>query len=179
MKETILVIGGARSGKSCFAQELAARLGEKVLFVATGIPMDEEMRQRIEKHQRLRPKNWKTLEVCRDVGKKVARNHEDYEVILVDSISFLLNNLMHESAIEEVRERMLEEINELINCMEEVDASFIIVSDEVGMGIIPATKVGRVYRDVLGEMNQILAQHVDQVYLVVSGIPVKIKHRLR
>lgn len=179
-KRFVLVLGGARSGKSRFAQQLASRLGKKVLFVATGSPSDEEMQRRIEAHKRKRPARWRTLEVGRDVAKKLAVQIEDAEVVLLDCVTLRVGNCMvkgKDISVEEpaVRKKVLAEVRGLINCAEEHSVHFILVSNEVGLGLVPAYPSGRLYRDLLGEANQLLAARASEVYLMLSGIPLKVK----
>ncbi len=169
----ILILGGARSGKSRFAQELASQFGEEVLFVATGSPLDEEMRQRIEEHRKNRPGSWRTLEVSTNAGKKIADSGK--QVVVLDCITLLINNVIEEHNGENPKGWVSREIEELIECIDKIDGTFIIVSNEVGMGIVPASKLGRTYRDLLGWANQELAKCADEVYLMIAGIKIKIK----
>ena len=177
----ILIIGGARSGKSRFALELALKLGEPVLFVATAEAGDEEMRQRIEEHQRARPSAWSTLEVTTHVGSQISQKIGDAQVVIVDCVTLLVNNILSQYSpqtgvsVIDIEQKVTSEINELVECINHTDASFIIVTNEVGTGLVPANRVGRLYRDLLGKANQLLAQQVDEVYLMVAGLPVQIK----
>ncbi|MFC1897409.1 bifunctional adenosylcobinamide kinase/adenosylcobinamide-phosphate guanylyltransferase [Chloroflexota bacterium] len=179
----ILITGGARSGKSHFAQELAQGLGKPVLFVATAVAGDEEMKQRIEEHQRARPVTWTTLEVTTQVGNQISQKIGEAQVVIVDCITLLINNIFsryNDQTGEKVgasliEEKVTSEINELVECINRIDASFILVTNEVGMGLVPANAMGRLYRDLLGKANQLLAQGVDEVYLMVAGLPVQIK----
>jgi adenosylcobinamide kinase/adenosylcobinamide-phosphate guanylyltransferase len=181
--KSTLITGGARSGKSHFAQELARESGGAVLFVATAEAGDEEMKQRIEAHRRARPPTWETLEITTHIGRRIARNIGKAQTVIIDCITLLINNIFqqyspqNEAEIDEalVGKEVIAEISELIDCMEQSDASFIIVTNEVGLGLVPANKVSRLYRDLLGRANQVLAQHADEVYLMAAGIPVKIK----
>lgn len=186
-KKCILILGGARSGKSSFAQHLASQLGEKVLFVATAAGLDEEMKRRIEEHQKGRPKSWRTLESLTGVGKSIAEHGRDAQVVIVDCVTLLINNVFEECksslGLEEVDEDLLEkrvtaEMQELIACIGKLDASFVIVSNEVGSGLVPVTMVGRTYRDLLGKANQELARRSDQVYLMIAAIPIRMKPSL-
>ena len=178
MKST-LITGGARSGKSQFAQELALKSGGGVLFVATAEAGDEEMKKRIEAHRKARPSTWQTLEVTTHVGRRIALNIRQVQTVIIDCITLLINNIFqrHDESVESalIEEEVMAEINELVYCIEQSDARFIIVSNEVGLGLVPADKVSRLYRDLLGKVNQVLAQHADQVYLMVAGVPVAIK----
>jgi len=183
MFKSILIIGGARSGKSRFAQELALKLGESVLFVATAVAGDEEMQHRIEEHQKARSAAWTTLEVTIHIAGQIERKIGEAQVVVVDCITLLVNNIFGQyidQASEQIDAALVEkkvtsEISELVECINHIDASFIIVTNEVGAGLVPANRVGRLYRDLLGKANQLLAQRVDEVYLLVAGLPVQIK----
>ena len=182
-KKFILLIGGARSGKSRFAQELASDSDEPVLFVATAEAGDDEMRRRIEKHKRERSVNWNTLEVTTHIGGHIEGKIGEARTVIVDCITLLISNLFNEyshRADEQIDSSLIEkevasEIDELIVCINRVDAAFIIVTNEVGLGLVPADKLSRLYRDFLGKANQTLAEHADEVYLMVAGLPVPIK----
>ena len=175
-KKCVFVLGGARGGKSQFAQDLAHRLSKRVLFVATGQASDDEMQERIENHKKSRPDTWRTLEVSTDLGEAIKSNLGNSDVIIVDCITMLLANLLGNGEDFEKREKdVVEEVNRLIECIDELQATFIIVSNEVGLGIVPENKLARYYRDFLGKANQLLAQRADEVYLLVAGLPVEIK----
>lgn len=179
MGRLILVLGGARSGKSAFAQRLAQELGgERVLFVATAAPGDEEMQRRIEKHRHQRPAGWRTLEVQRDVGAAILDHAGDAAAVLVDCLTLLVSNLLMNTAdpfATEVERQVTAEVDELIACATRLPGPFIVVSNEVGLGLVPPNPLGRAYRDLLGRVNQVLAQRADEVYFLIAGIPVKIK----
>ena len=182
MKKITLLLGGARSGKSHLAQEMAAA-AKSVLFVATASADDESMRRRIEKHQAERPVQWRTLEAGLHIGDQIEAGYQDEEMILIDCITLLVSNilcrysdeqfaLLSEAALEK---QVIEEIQELIECMENLAASFIIVSNEVGLDIVPDNRLGRLYRDFLGRANQLLARHADEVFFMIAGIPLRLK----
>ena len=178
-KQITLILGGARSGKSHYAQQLAAKLSDKVLFVATGEVRDEEMQARIAEHKKSRPKNWQTLEIPTGIGRRIERQIGDAEVVLIDCLTLLISNLLRdEPDYPEAEKRVTSEINEFIAAMDKLDASFVIVSNEVGMGLVPETKLGRIYRDLLGKANQLLASHATEVYLMVACLPVRVKGQL-
>jgi len=191
-KKFILILGGARSGKSSFAQSLTKRLGKKVIFVATGECLDEEMTSRIEEHKKRRPRNWRTLEIATKVGKKLQGQIKDADVVLLDCLTLLVSNvilspsLCHSEGaqrsknLEEIRyakaeKQVMVEMEDLLDCIDKHGGNFIVVSNEVGLGLVPDNKLGRVYRDLLGKANHLLAQHASEVYFMVSGIPIKIK----
>ncbi len=177
-KEVTLILGGARSGKSHYAQQLAAELGGKVLFVATGEGLDEEMKARIKEHKKARPQNWRTLEIPTGIGKGIEKQIGDAEVVVIDCITLLVSNLLRcEPDYPEAEKIVKVEINELIAAMDRLDASFVIVSNEVGMGLVPDNKLGRIYRDLLGKANQLLANHATEVYLMVACLPVQVKRQ--
>jgi adenosylcobinamide kinase/adenosylcobinamide-phosphate guanylyltransferase len=157
-------------------------LGEAVLFVATAVAGDEEMRQRIEEHQRKRAAAWRTLEVTTQVGRQILEKIGGAQVVIVDCITLLVNNIFSQYSDQGeqidaplIKKRLIAEIGELIECIRQVDASFIIVTNEVGLGLVPANRLGRLYRDLLARANQMLAQAADEVYLMVAGLPVPIK----
>ena len=181
-KRRLLVLGGARSGKSQFAQDLARRAADRVLFVATAEPLDEEMRQRIADHQRDRPQHWRTLEAPVKVGTKIAENLGDAELVIIDCITLLVSNLLTKGHAEfenidfvAAEKQVMAEIEDIIACMGKASAGFIIVSNEVGLGLVPATPLERAYRDILGRANQLLAKGMHEVYFLVAGIPIEIK----
>ena len=178
-----LITGGARSGKSRLAQEMAGKAGGPVLFVATAEAGDEEMKRRIEAHRKNRPAGWTTLEVTTDIGRAISANTGMATTIIIDCITLLINNIFQQyrgttdaSALEKAVEA---EINGLIECMERSSARFIIVTNEVGLGIVPADETSRLYRDLLGKANQMLAEHADEVILMVAGLPVTLKKARR
>lgn len=178
----VLIIGGARSGKSGFAQELALKRGEPVLFVATATAGDEEMAQRIDQHQRTRPAAWSTLEAPTHIGDEIPGQIGEAKVVIVDCITLLLNNVFarydHQGEqidASAVEREVTAEIEGLIGCINRVDARFIMVTNELGTGLVPPSRVARLYRDLLGRANQRLAEVSEEVYLLVAGIPVRLK----
>lgn len=177
--KSVLLTGGARSGKSIMAQELARKIGGAVLFVATAEAGDDEMQERIEKHRQARPSEWGILEVTSNLGSQITKHRGGIKTIIIDCITLLVSNILGQCG-EKARPAAIEkavtaEINELIKCIKKTRANFIIVTNEVGMGIVPGDRTSRLYRDLLGKANQMLAASVDEVYLLVAGIPIKIK----
>ncbi len=179
MKELILILGGARSGKSTYAEKLAWLLGKhRVLYVATAEPLDQEMLDRIEKHQQQRPPAWRTLEAPRHPGRFLLDTPPQESVVLLDCLTLLVSNILLAHADEEmaVLEAAVQtELADLITAANQIDGHFIIVSNEVGLGLVPDNVLGRVYRDLLGRANQTLAQAADRVIFMVAGLPMTIK----
>jgi adenosylcobinamide kinase/adenosylcobinamide-phosphate guanylyltransferase len=181
--KTVLITGGARSGKSQFAQNMAFQSGKKVLFVATAQAGDDEMRRRIEVHRRSRPSSWRTIESPVNAGRAIQEALGGREVVLFDCVTLLVNNVLGPllspdgNDIDEARAEsaVATEIDQLVDCTRAGKADFLIVTNEVGLGLVPDNKLGRVYRDVLGKANQVLAEAADEVYFMISGLPLKIK----
>lgn len=175
----IFITGGARSGKSNFAEKIANGFGKSVAYLATAQPLDEEMAFRIKKHREKRLNNWETYEEPIEVRELVNRLGLEKEVILVDCLTLLTSNLLlrEEDKVEDHKrqEEVLLEIEKLAEVCYKVSAQTIIVSNEVGMGLVPDNPLGRVYRDILGRANSIIADKADEVFMMVSGIPLKIK----
>jgi len=174
----ILVTGGARSGKSSFAEKLAKEANKDVTYLATCQALDEEMALRIEEHKKRRPKNWKTIEEPLNASSVIEKEGKSDRVILLDCLALLVANLIFskgDSTSELIDQAVLNEIKTLAKISKDVPASVIIVTNEVGMGIVPEYPLGRAYRDTLGKANQILASEADEVYLLVCGIPVNVK----
>ena len=170
--ELILVLGGARSGKSRFAAELAKQRGGKAAFIATATAEDEEMRQRIEKHRCCRPKEWVTIEEPKQVTKWLREQGTDYDAIIMDCLTLLLSNWLFEGVDDET---ILGEVQKLAEQAKALPGMTILVSNEVGMGIVPENSLSRRFRDLAGLANQEIARQADAVYWMCAGIPVKIK----
>jgi adenosylcobinamide kinase/adenosylcobinamide-phosphate guanylyltransferase len=177
-KELTLVLGGARSGKSTYAQSLIEEDGGQALFVATATAGDEEMAARIEAHIANRPSDWITLEAPINVGSAIQKA-DPTPWILLDCITLLTSNLMlslpellDEIALQNVVQR---EIDELITAYKSHPGKWVIISNEVGLGLVPPYPLGRYYRDALGRANQQLAKVADKVIFMVAGIAMNIK----
>jgi len=164
----ILVTGGARAGKSAFAQRRAQALGGSgVSFIATAEVLDEEMQSRILRHQRERPQDWETLEEPLTVP--TALQTARHPVVVLDCLTLWVSNLMM------AEKEVLPQIENLLAICAETDKTLLVVTNEVGMGIVPDNVLARQYRDLLGAANRRIAEQAEAVYLLVSGIPVKIK----
>lgn len=223
-KKLVLITGGARSGKSSFAVQLASGLGERVLYIATAEVGDPEMEARIIRHRNNRPSNWRTIEVTE--GPETAlKEAGESEVILVDCLTLLVSNLMlneirgdigqglgdrgqeslrlhsgqagvrsreskavsYESLVEsneawdkpdemeKIEGRIVKIVEETLKAAKEIKSTVIIVTNELGLGIVPPYPMGRFYRDLMGIVNQQVATAADEVYFMVSGVPMKIK----
>ena len=182
-KRMILILGGARSGKSTYAEKLAAESSPtgRVLYVATAQAWDDEMRARIAKHRKDRPADWCTVEAPTDAGRVAAAAAAEAEVVLLDCLTLLTSNVIlalpedptaHAARAEAAA---LGEVNGILQAYRAGDATWIIVSNEVGLGLVPPTPLGRVYRDALGRANQCLAAEANTVLLMVAGIPMRVK----
>src|SRR5438128_1267233 len=182
----VLVLGGARSGKSSFAERLAASSGRRVAFIATATASDEDMRQRIARHRASRPVDWLTIEEPLNLADAVRRAAALADVLLLDCITLWLANWMGQHRNTELDDAtelneaytsgILADIEELLTIVSTLDPGkiLIVVTNEVGLGIVPAYPLGRVYRDILGRVNQRLASSSDRVYLMLAGLAVDI-----
>lgn len=173
-KQITLVLGGVRSGKSRFAQNYAMR-GQTVGYIATARPTDEEMRAKIERHQKERPETWSTIEEPLNLDAALTRNNH-LDILLVDCLTVFAANLIMEEEDSSVRELRVENI---CRAMVTAQASIILVSNEVGSGVVPPYPLGRVYRDFLGELNQRVAAIADTVVLMIAGLPLVLKGELK
>jgi adenosyl cobinamide kinase/adenosyl cobinamide phosphate guanylyltransferase/sugar phosphate isomerase/epimerase len=176
--KSTFILGGARSGKSSYAQQLAHEHGGRVLYVATATAGDDEMKTRIENHRAERPAHWRTLEAPLQVGQAIeeALEAQTADVILLDCMTLLATNVLlqlPETASEkEASDALDTEVDALLDCMTRSKADWIIVSNEVGLGLVPPYPLGRIYRDALGRANQRLAACADRTILMVAGLPV-------
>jgi adenosylcobinamide kinase/adenosylcobinamide-phosphate guanylyltransferase len=179
-KQLILILGGARSGKSTHAEKLALELGgPHVLYVATAQAFDDEMRVRIAAHRAGRPAGWRTLEAPTLVGGALHQAIGTAQVILLDCMTLLASNaILHlgdDPAGPVVEDAINREVSALLTAYRAGEATWIVVSNEVGMGLVPPNPLGRLYRDALGRANQRLADAADRVLLMVAGLPLVAK----
>jgi adenosylcobinamide kinase/adenosylcobinamide-phosphate guanylyltransferase len=179
MGKLTLVLGGARSGKSAFAQRMAAERGAGgVVYVATAEAGDEEMVLRIEKHRQTRPPAWRTLEAPQDVANCILAHAAGAPAVLLDCVTMLVSNLLlkaEDPLADGVEAEIMAEIEALIGCVPQLVGDLILVSNEVGMALVPPYPLGRAFRDIVGRANQALAREADEVYLLVAGIPMTLK----
>lgn len=183
MGKIILVTGGSRSGKSTFAEDILKEKDD-VLYIATAIVTDDEMKERIERHKESRNHKWTTYEGFKNLHIAVKENKKHY--ILLDCVTVMMTNLLfdrEENLEENISRETLDLIyrdieNEFSILLDEVrkgNSNLIMVTNEVGMGLVPEYKLGRIFRDFAGWINQFLAKNSEEVYLVTCGIPLKIK----
>lgn len=180
MAKLILIVGGVRSGKSRFAQQLAARVGgDSVLFVATAEALDAEMAQRIDVHRASRPRAWATLEQPLHVGATLMKAPGRQTVVLIDCLTLLVSNLLLSCGdspdLQAAKPIVETEIEALLASIARRDGVAIVVSGEVGMGLVPESSLGRMYRDLLGWSNQTVAARADFTYLMMAGLPIELR----
>ncbi|MBC7243412.1 MAG: bifunctional adenosylcobinamide kinase/adenosylcobinamide-phosphate guanylyltransferase [Anaerolineae bacterium] len=172
----VLLLGGARAGKSQLAEKLARQWGRRVLYVATAQPGDEEMRQRAEMHRARRPAHWRTLEEPLNVADAVAPHLPSVDTVLLDCMTLWASNiLLAEENAARAEERLMGEIERLVERCRQGNVTLLVVSNEVGQGVVPAYPLGRQFRDVLGRANQLLARSADAVLYCIAGIPIELK----
>lgn len=172
MKGLILILGGARSGKSSYAVKLAKKFSKHVAFIATATSLDEEMKKRIKMHKSLRPRQWKVIEEGKDISSVLAKLEGKYEVVLMDCLGLLVSNLLADNLEDK---EVVARIKKLVSTILKVKFATIVVSNEVGSGIVPANPLARRFRDLTGLANQMIAKKANQVILMQSGIPITIK----
>jgi adenosylcobinamide kinase/adenosylcobinamide-phosphate guanylyltransferase len=175
----ILVLGGARSGKSTYAENWARTHGGRVLFVATAQALDDEMTERIAHHRSARPDHWTTLEAPLNVGAAIRDQGVAYDTVLVDCLTLLASNVLlqlpDDCTQSQADAAVLAEVDDLLAAYEQSAAAWLIISNEVGMGLVPPYRLGRLYRDALGRANQQIAQRASDVVLLVAGLPWHLK----
>ena len=178
MGKVVLITGGARSGKSRYAMELAGGHEGGRVYIATAEPVDADMRGRIEKHKEERGEMFTTIEEPLDLAGALGSVPEGAGVAVVDCLTVWLGNLMHHHC-EGEGEGELPGVAEFLEILGAPPCDLILVTNEVGMGIIPENRLARSYRDTLGRLNQEVARRAGQVVLMVSGLPVAIKGDVR
>jgi adenosylcobinamide kinase/adenosylcobinamide-phosphate guanylyltransferase len=172
MKTVTYISGGSRSGKSSHALELAGTFTGRKAFIATAQALDDEMRERIRKHRQDRPKDFLTIEEPLDLAAAIARLPTDVEVAVIDCLTLWLSNLMH---LHGDGKEVFPEVEAFIHALENPGRSLIIVSNEIGMGIVPAHELSRRFRDLAGRLNQRVAAKAHRALVVISGIPLVLK----
>jgi adenosylcobinamide kinase/adenosylcobinamide-phosphate guanylyltransferase len=171
MGKLIFILGGARSGKSSYAVKLARQLSKKVVFVATAISQDKEMRKRIKLHRISRPKEWKLIEEGKEISSILPKLGNKYEIILIDCLGLAISNFLADG----LKDRQIQtRIKRLLADLLKVNLTTILVSNEVGSGVVPTNLLARRFRDLMGLANQMIAKKADEVILMQAGIPIKI-----
>ena len=173
MAHLVFITGGARSGKSSFAQKEAEKNAGGLLYVATAEIGDAEMAERVEKHRAARGERWQSLEEPLALAEKIPLAADNCSAILIDCLTLWLSNLLEAHGEDE--ERIRQEATALIDALAKIDASIYVVSNEVGSGIVPENRLARAFRDLAGQMNQQFAEAADDAWLVASGLPLKLK----
>jgi adenosylcobinamide kinase/adenosylcobinamide-phosphate guanylyltransferase len=167
----IFVLGGARSGKSSFALQQGRLLSPRA-FLATAEPFDAEMAKRIQKHQKSRGRGWNTFEISTQLAEWFAGEGANYPSVVVDCLTLWLNNLLRDK----VRPRQVpSHVRKLLKVIKGSPSQVVMVSNELGLGLVPGDAASREFRDVAGRMNQLIAAEADEVYFLVSGLPLRLK----
>ncbi|GFE60229.1 bifunctional adenosylcobinamide kinase/adenosylcobinamide-phosphate guanylyltransferase [Geobacter sp. AOG2] len=177
MAKTIFITGGARSGKSRFAEELARQFGAPLGYLATAQTLDDEMEERVRKHRLRRGDAWQTVEEPLHLSQALVRCDDTCKAVLVDCLTLWLSNLLfhYEEQGEDAEARILEDVHSLTATLRKMRTPVIIVSNEVGQGIVPENRLARRFRDMAGQANQLLAAMADEAHVVISGIPLRLK----
>ncbi|MFD3156276.1 bifunctional adenosylcobinamide kinase/adenosylcobinamide-phosphate guanylyltransferase [Haloimpatiens sp. FM7330] len=182
MSKVVLVTGGCRSGKSTFAENLL-KLEDDVLYIATAIVTDNEMQDRVKKHKASRNQKWETYEGFKDLDKVVENcNHKN---IMLDCVTVMITNLMFDkykdydnvsmNEVDQLIKDIKHEFEKFILKVKEKDINLVMVTNEVGAGVVPEYKLSRIFRDIAGFTNQFIAKLSDEVYLTACGLPLKLK----
>jgi len=172
MGEIVFILGGARSGKSSYAVELAKGIDRKVAFIATCLPLDAEMKQRVETHKKQRPSHWRTFEETENIPALLKEIGSKFNIVVIDCLTLLLSNFLLKNFDEEDIENR---IKEMLRMLKQAKCKSIIVSNEVGLSIVPKNRMARRFRDLAGRINQKVAQKADKVFFMVSGLPLNVK----
>jgi adenosylcobinamide kinase/adenosylcobinamide-phosphate guanylyltransferase len=173
LKEIVFVTGGCRSGKSTYAMQAAEKIpAEQKIYIATCVPRDDEMKRRVARHQKERSQDWVTVEAPLELPKAILQNSRRANVILVDCLTLWMSNLLIETGDENKIEKT---ISQLIDAIEKAECPIILVSNEVGSGIVPQNRLARQFRDMAGWLNQAVARCANKVVWMVAGIPVTVK----
>ena len=184
MSKVITVTGGSRSGKSVLAEKKAVEYGGRsVLYLATAIPTDDDMKERIRLHQERRDPEWGTYEGYRSLGEVIKNTEKD--TILLDCVTVLITNILFEEErdfdeisskeIEDIEAQVMMELSDVIKGARDGNKTLILVTNELGMYVVPAYRLGRIFSDMAGKANQFIASLSDEVYISISGIPLRLK----
>jgi len=174
MGKIVFILGGARSGKSSYAIKLAKGHDKKVAFVATCLALDEEMKTRIGLHKKTRPGHWKTFEEPIDLVPLLKEITPGFDIVIIDCITLLISNLLSKNLEDD---KIEERVGKLLEDLGSAKYKTLIVSNEVGLGIVPDNELGRRFRDLAGKINQMIAHKASEVFFMVSGLPLKVKEK--
>lgn len=172
MGKLTFIIGGARSGKSNLAAQMAKEENKRVVFIATAQVLDEEMERRVQLHKKERPHYWRTIEEHKNLIPHLEKINSSFDIAIIDCLTLYISNLFLEK---EDEHRIEDHINTLIQALKTAAFKTIIISNEVGLSIIPDNALARKFRDLAGKINQIAAKQSDEVFFMVSGLPLKLK----
>lgn len=186
MGSLIYITGGVRSGKSSFAEKIVLEKNLKKIYIATSIPFDEEMKERVRLHKEQRGEDWITIEKYKNIKNELEKYKNENYIILLDCLTNLVSNNMimdnnidwekiSQEELREIENKIKNEVMELIEFIKETKLSMAVVSNEIGMGVVPPYALGRYFRDICGRINQLVAQEADEAYLSVSGLQIKLK----
>lgn len=182
----VYVTGGARSGKSSYAEEIVFNTEKKRVYIATSIIFDAETQSRVDKHKVQRGEEWTTIESYKNLPEKLQEISDSESVILLDCLTNMVSNMMimeenidwdtvTQDKVQEIENVIKKEVENFIQFIKRSNHELVVVSNEIGMGIVPPYALGRYFRDICGRMNQLVAKEADEAYLLVSGISVKLK----
>jgi len=185
MSKIITVTGGARSGKSSFGENLLKKTQGKKGYIATATPFDDGMKDRIKNHQASRPNSWQTFELPYEISSHINEISRSCDIVILDCITVFSSNILFEKEydweqisyekISLLEEKIIHEIQQIIEKARQYNLDLVIITNEVGSGIVPGNRLSRVYRDIAGRTNQKLSELSDEVYVTISGIPLKLK----
>ena len=173
MKQLVFIVGGCRSGKSKYALQTAEKIVAKCrIYIATCVPQDDEMKQRVAQHQKQRNSTWVTVEEPLDLTRAITENSRKADVVLIDCLTLWMSNLLMQTQDEAALKNKIEH---LVQALSQADCPVVVVSNEVGGGIVPENPLARQFRDIAGWANQSVAACADRVVWMVAGIPVTVK----
>ena len=164
MSKIILVTGGTRSGKSSYAETLCKDQNNRTAYIATSIPFDEEMKERVRKHQQMRPSEWTTYEIYENIAGQIPEIAKEHQTVILDCVTLMVNNLMFkenldydklsEEEVNQLEQRIKEAFTELIEAVKQTELYFVLVTNEIGLSPVAANRLARIYTDIIGRMNQ-------------------------